>query len=503
MDTEKKSKIIIISSLLYFSIFIYSLPRIPIGPWDFGFLVSPNQIPPSQVGEYARSIHINSQIVVVYFKFIQLVTGMDWHFLALPGILVISLIVYSTLPKVRRDLKLLSLFIIVGGPLKIFPYLYRFRRTVIVIAAIFTFISLCIVFERNGKKYDAALIVFFSSFLWLTHYTMWPFFAIFVVCYLVLSHLFVNMNYRPLSIGVVALFTPLIIRPNPVFVYISSIMYMMNADINALLSILSRGFGKTVSNGEMIVSYSPDTIAPYMPEAAYLVYFIALSTIGIHYLLSHRNGDLEMHIQKRLFISGLVSFLIISPLFAIRGYLTRIIVLWPLLTSLFISDYLKIPGVLNFEGNGILQRDNLITLLFILIIAVHLSSFAIPDYPGPSEFHIDQQQIESGEFMKFTPEKIEITTDLNHASVMLIEGTHYNVQTGGAMVLSNGSILLNPVTSNLFQPKGLGSQYILVTTDRSIGTVTWGSVIPSPSRHRFSNNSITYTNGQDIFVISR
>lgn len=478
----------------------FLLPNSSVGPWDFGFLAVAPANPSTSVGNYISNMHIQSKMTVNIYSVINELTGLGRTMILIPGVIFLAMLAYAGLPKTRRDIRILSTFVIVAGPVTILTYTWRFRRDGVDLIIILLALLSVIILERYRSLGVWVVLAAASIFLWFNHYTIWPFFVIIAVSYLVLSSIGRTRTKRAVGGSGMVLFAPFILNLEPAYVFINSVVAIFYVGIPSFTRLFAAGFRGVSIDAAMFVTYNRPDVTAWMPEAAYGIYFLCLSALGAHYIgNSIRSRDFQLHPRRCILIATMIAFLVVAPLLVVRGYVSRVVVLWPILTFAFLSEYLRVTDFTSPLWSAKLPLGRTVVAVLVVISMAHVMPIAITDYPNnPNDFSTDRSQDASAAHLQYIPEESAVYTDLNHATLIKVQGWQHSVITGASEVQSDSRVAVDQTVEILYRPWKLTDGYILVSTERDIGTRTWGGPLPPVDLWRYENVTVVYDNGENI-----
>lgn len=499
-------------SLIVFSLFIVGwstfLNGRVFGPYEFGFLVEPATTAVKLRTEgYIDSIQERSPIAVLIFRVMQALTGMTYRWLAIPGVLFSIPMVYALLRPVRRDLRLLSVGAAIGGPLILMPYFYNFRRDAIDILILLSIVVVLLRVDTHRLRRIYGPLVFLGSgFLWLLHYTVWPFFAVFTVVFSILASQEGTLRTRTMILTPAFVLLPWAISAIPAVIYLSSIPILLSLDVTNLTDLIFSFGGSTAIDlkGQTITWDRPseNRFWSRVNNVASVLLFGAFGVLTTAHVLRDRHKAAVLTTDRRRMVLVAVAgaFAVTTALYVLRGYIFRGVYFWPIALSLLIAEYWRVGSTRPRRIAGWLPEQRVVVTVVVvgLLLTVHLSPLAIAGFHN-SESHAKPtaEQWETARQIEYVPEGQPVYSSLLHASMVLVETDHRLVHTG--QVSHNGdNVTIDGYVKPLYFPDAVDCGYLLTAVNDPTGVTTWGGPIPPVNESRYgAGEDLIYENGVD------
>ncbi|WP_152418786.1 hypothetical protein [Haloferax volcanii] len=425
---------------------------------------------------------------------------------------VIGILVFSILKGQPNPIRIAGSFAAVLGPISILPTVFFFRRASIDLCIILSVILLLSQAKSNDKTFTPIIYVASCIILWFNHYTSWPFLAVLIFIHSILSK---SENRYSIPSAALAVFTPIILYPNPFFAATPYLTRIFTDGFSEIIKSALTLFGGrlAVPQSGIQVSGAASPQPSWLPELSILLLAISLMVMGLMvvYLIlisnespesSYKPNFIQFFGQNPLLLSVSIAFSATTFIYLVAGYLTRVFIFLPVLTPILIV------GVCNqLKSLDSTQRSDISTythhiLIFLLIVMI--ISHGIPAL-YPSFNKADERasfsssyQTQSADFSQYI--QGDITTDLNHANILVLSDISPNrIHVGAAVAIPGNKRVLTSEASPLFVDD-IDQKHAVLATYSGSGTVLWGASIETSPKPSSRQSNVVYTNGQDYWL---
>lgn len=469
-----------------------------------------------------------SPLYITQARILHNITGTRVGWRIAPGAIVFGLGLYAFLRSIPVHIRLVAIFASIAGPLAAISYTFTLQRTYTTTLLMITYVLIIKYNIHRNSELSLAVVTFLTSLvIWLTHYTFWIFFMVFVIVFQLHP---LDTDNKKLTIP--ASVIPVLIAPftlwtgaaRPYASILPALQYKLRtASINNFDWLLHFRSDEVTGLGGLAVNGAAPPSPEYLGEVVYTLYFVSLAILvlgwAVTLFVSHRASDSPFYLSLHKFTTNdvlltaaSVSFVITGLIYIFIGYYSRVFTLWPVIIPIFtLSIWERLHDIRSLGDNRRCIRPftrknrgsiavTLFLLSLVLISAIHVVPVFYPEYTSAEQRAgiPNTEQLSSSSFATYASADTKIITDMLHSSMILIETDHRRVDFGSGVRLPGGKYSLDHEASALFDPTFAENTHVIVTTTGTTGLPIGQATVqlPNTTRHEIMCLKI-YDNGVD------